>query len=250
MTVTVGSFSFNKLTAQPLTYQGDDVPAGISAKSWAIEGILTPAEWIALINQYDNWRNAKIQENPAVDTNSVGTTVPLTVRGVGGQQWTNVACWFQDPPQGQQLGAYVAASFTLVDAAEALQVLKKQQKVTAEAEEDTTPDLGNYTLGGVSLKLRKPPDGYTFNPTVEPTANGSHYISGPLNVTFVKNIEGETDQAGWTSIRSWYETIIQSTPAINTWFPFSPPEATAEGRVVNGSKTTVYTVSVTLVYIK
>lgn len=247
MTVTVGGFSFDRLTAQPFGYQSTDTNAGLSAKSWSVSGLATPAEWLNLLNVYDNWRDLKIAEDPATQTGVVGATVSLSINGPGGQSWTDVPCWFQDPPQGEQQGAYIAIVFGLVDAAQALQVAIKQEEAGAQEDE---LDLGTYTLAGVVLKLRKQPDSYTFGPTIDQTADGSHYVTGSLGVTEVKSIEGETDASGWSTIRAWYQSIVLSTPASNTYFPIAPPEATVESKIVSGVKTLVYVITVDLVLIK
>lgn len=247
MTVIVGNFSFNRLTAQPFGYQSTDTSAGLSVKSWSVSGLATPAEWLNLLNVYDNWRNLKIAEDPAVETGVIGATVSLSINGAGGQSWSNVACWFQNPPEGQQQGVYIAVNFVLVDAAEALQVAIKQEEAGSQEDE---LDLGTYILAGVTLKLRKQPDSYTFGPTLELGATGSHYLTGPLDVTQVKTIEGETNASGWSTIRAWYENIVQSTPASNTYFPIAPPQAEAENKIINGVKSLIYVVSVDLALVK
>jgi hypothetical protein len=247
MTITVGSFNFSLLTAQPFGYETADTSAGLSAKQWEISGLATPSEWLSLLNVYDTWRDLKIQEDPILKTGVVGATVPLTITGFGGQTWSNVPCWFREAPSGDQAGAFVVVNFTLVDAAQALAVALKQEEI---ASEDDELDLGTFAINGVVLKLRKPPDSYTFAPTLEPTANGSHYVTGPLSATIVKDIEGETNSAGWDSIRSWYESIAQTTPSTGTYYPISSPTATAENKIINGVKTLVYVVSISLALVK
>lgn len=247
MTVTVGAFSFNRLTAQPFGYDAPDVRSGLSAKQWSITGLVTPAEWLTLLNVYDNWRDLKIQEDPVTKTGTIGATVALSAKGPGGQTWTNVPCWFQESPQGEQSGAYISVSFVVVDANQALAVALRQEELANEEDE---LNLGTFTLAGVVLKLRSQPDSYTFGPTLEQTANGSHYVTGPLSVTQVKSIEGETNSTGWNTIRSWYQGIVQSTPAAGTYFPLSPPEATAENKIINGVKTLIYVVSIELALVK
>jgi hypothetical protein len=247
MSVTIGSLALSTLNAQPYGYDESDTARGLTARSWAISGVVTPAEWLSLLAIYDSWRDLKINESPAVETGIVGATVTLSGKGPGGQTWTNVSCWFSEAPSGQQQGAYIIVSCSLVNAAEALQVLVKGQEQES-GEEDL--DLGTFTISGVSLKLKKPSDAYEFTPTLEQTANGSHYIAGSLSATLIKDIEGETNLSGWNSIRSWYQAIVQSTPAKNTYFPITPPTAAAESKIVSGAKTVVYIVSVRLALVK
>jgi hypothetical protein len=247
MSITIGSLSLSTLNAQPYGYDESNTTRGFTARSWAVSGIVTPAQWLSLIGIYDTWRNLKINESPAVETGVVGATVALSGKGPGGQVWTNIPCWFKNAPDGDQRGSYIAVSFLLIDANQALQVLIKTQEQDAGEEE---LDLGTFTINGVVLKLKKPPDAYEFTPTLEQTANGSHYVAGSLSATLIKDIEGETNLSGWNSIRSWYQAIVQSTPAKNTYFPVTPPTAAAENKIVSGAKTVVYIVSVRLALVK
>jgi hypothetical protein len=78
------------------------------------------------------------------------------------------------------------------------------------------------------------------------TASGATYITGPLSATRVRQIEGDTNAAGWAAIQSWYESTITSTPAAGAWFPISAPSATAEAQIVGGVRADLYTVSISL----
>ena len=247
MSITIGAATFSRLTAQPYGYEETDTKSGQTARRWTVSGLMTPAEWLALVNVYDTWRNLKILEDPVTETGVVGATVALSGNGPGNQTWTNIPCWITSAPQGEQSGAYISGTCTFVHAAEYLAVLLKEQTAT---EEEDTLDLGTYTINGVVLKLLKPPDSYLFAPTIEQTAGGDHYITGPLTSTEIKDIEGDTTSAGWTSIRAWYSAIVQSAPATNSYFPIQPPTASASNKIVDGVKTVVYTVSVVLAKVK
>lgn len=247
MSVTIDSLTIDRLTAQPFGYDEVDVRAGLTARRWEVSGLLTPSEWLSLLSIYDAWRDLKIQEGPAVETGVIGATVPLSSNGPGGQTWTDIGCWFAAAPVGSQAGSYISVSCQLVDAEQALAILLKQQEL--EEEEDEL-DLGTFTINGAVLKLLKPPDAYAFTPTLEQTANGSHYVTGALSATLIKDIEGETDGAGWGLIRSWYQAIVQTTPATNTYFPIEPPTASAANKVVDGAKVLTYTVNVKLALVK
>lgn len=139
MTVTIGSFSTNRLTAQPFGYEGE-ARAGLTARTFRVSGLLTPAEWQTLVSEYNSWRSSRINDQDTLLSNSVGTTVSLTISSTNGLSVTGLACWFGDAPSSEQVGAYVSASFVLVDAAHALAVLlaertKQKQRQLAEAQE-------------------------------------------------------------------------------------------------------------------
>lgn len=244
MTISIGSSSFPTLTAQPFGYDESDTRAGLTARKWAIQGLLTPSEWISLINTYTTWRNLRIQDPDSATSGTVGTTISFSGNSAGGITWTSVACWFSSAPQASQSGAYLSVSVELVDANEALQVLLRTEEKSTTDED--LPDFGTITLGTTTLTLKKPVDSYGATPTMELTATGNHYISGPLVVYKVKDVEGTTNLTGWNNIRSWYESQIVAVPASGTYFPISSPTATAERKVVSGVKTTVYTVSIQL----
>jgi len=243
MSVTIGAFSCDLLTAQPFGYNETTVSQGLTARQWSINGLLEPADWLALLSVYDAWRNAKIAENPPEISGVVGTTVSFSGTGPGGQSWSSIACWFNTAPVGAQAGAYISFSVELVDANQQLATINKAQQ--NESLEDL-PNFGTYTLGSATLTLIKPPDTYENVPELALTAGGTHYISGPKAAFRVKDIEGTTDAAGWAEVKAWYENIVTTTPSASTYYPTGAPTATAENKIVNGVKTVVYTVSVTL----
>jgi hypothetical protein len=244
MAISIGAASFPTLTAQPFGYDETDTRSGLTARRWAVQGLLTPAEWLALLGVYDAWRDLKIQEDDTAVSGVVGSTVAFSGTGASGTTWTNIACWFSAAPSADQVGAYLSVSVELVDANEALEVVLYQQQ--REAESEDLPDFGTITLGTTTLTLTKPVDSYGDGPALELTPTGNHYVTGPLVVYRIKDVEGTTNLTGWNNIRSWYETQIVAVPAVSSYFPVSVPSATAEKRVVNGVKTTVYTVSIQL----
>lgn len=244
MSISVDSFNFDRLNAQPFSYDSANVLRGFTARKWAISGIATPSEWLDLLTVYDAWRDAKILEEDTTVSASIGTTVAFSGSGPGGQTWTNVECWFSSTPEGTQVGAYVAISFELIDANQALEVvLKEQESQSATTDE---PDFGTITIGSTVLTLKQPVDSYGSTPNAELTATGTHLISGPLVVNRTKDVVGTTNLAGWNNIRSWYEQQIVAVPLTGSYFPISTPRASAEIQTINGVKTTVYTVSILL----
>lgn len=250
MTVTIGTATFGNLIAQPFGYEETDTKAGLTARSWNISGLLTPAEWLDLLDAYDGWRDLRIQDADTATSLVVGTTIDFSGTGPGGLSWTNVDCWFSSAPVAEQSGAYLSVSVSLVDANEALQVILKQQEESETTAEEELPDFGTINIGGVVLTLTKVKESYNQGPQLQLTATGSHYVTGPLVVEKIKDIEGYFDTAtyanGWSSIRSWYESQIVATPLSGSDFPISPPSATAEKKIVNGVNTTRYTISIQL----
>jgi hypothetical protein len=90
---------------------------------------------------------------------------------------------------------------------------------------------------------------YEKNPQVARTAAGNHYISVPLTASRIRDIEGTCSSAGYTALLSYFEAIVQTTPAPGTYYPVTPPTATAEAIIDLGVKTTRYTVSLRLLQI-
>lgn len=243
MSISIGGFTFDRLTAQPFGYDETDTRRGFTAKKWAISGLATPSEWITLLGVYDNWRNAKITEEDPLVSNSVGTTVAFSGDGPGGATWS-AACWFSSAPQGEQAGIYISISVEVVHAAEALAVLVASDAASSSGGTDTPPDLGSITISGAVITLTKVPETFQSVPSMELTSGGKTYISGPLKPVEVQDIEGETNLAGWNALRSWFSATMQTTPAAGSWYPISVPTATAERRIVSGSPTNVYIVSI------
>lgn len=243
MSVTINSVTFSNLylTEQPAGYEEQDVKRGQTARKWTISGLIDGPDWLDLQDIYNTWRTAKIAEDSPTLSNAVGTTVSLTINGYGGQAWTNVACWFSSAPSATQSGVWVNVNFELVDAAESLQLILLEQE-----DDELKPDFGTITINGTELILRKPLDAYGDGPSLELTAGGTHIVSGPLVVYKIKDIEGETDLAGWNNIRSWYEGQIIATPLTGSDFPITPPTATAERKLVSGVVSDIYTISMQL----
>lgn len=245
MSVTIGTSTFPTLTAQPFGYDESDTRAGLTARKWSVQGLLTPSEWLTLLDDYDTWRDLRIEDEPTETSGVVGTTIELSGTGPGGQTWTDIACWFTSAPQAEQVGAYLSVSVELVDATQALEVLLKEKEREDETSDDL-PDLGTITIGTTVLKLLKPVESYGDGPQLELTASGVHYVTGPLVVYRIRDVEGTTSVSGWTGILSWYESQIVNVPEPGAWFPISIPSASAANKVVDGVTTVEYTVSIQL----
>lgn len=248
MSVTIGSFTCSALTAQPYGYEETDTRAGLTARKWILNGLLTVSQWADLLTVYNNWRNTRITDEDTLKSRVVGTTVNVSA-SANGQVVTSVPCWFISAPRGDQAGAYISVQAEVVDAAQALEVLLTEQEKQQEREKALRPDLGTLTIGTTTLELLKPKETYANAPQVQLTAAGNHYISGPLTASRIHDAEGETDSSGWSGIQTWYEAIVQTTPSTGTWYPYSIPTASARAEIQSGVKTTIYTVTIQLIQI-
>lgn len=281
MTITIGTFSCNTLTAQPFGYEGSAID-GTTSRAFQVSGLMTPTQWQALLSEYNTWRTARLADADTLFTGTTGTTVSLTISSTNGVSVTSLACWFRDPPQGKQVGTFIDASAVLVDAAQALAVLQREvikgqqrstitEKLQADARvaalttgstlEDVKtarslaaiydkylgedlPDLGTVTLGSATIKLLRPMDTYSDGPQVAFTAGGSSLITGPLKAHETRRIEGIVTSGTYANLLSWFNTAVTTTPSTGSWFPVTPPTATAEKFLVSGAVATRYTVSI------
>lgn len=248
MTITIGSFSTNALTAQPYGYEGD-ARAGLTARTFRVSGLLTSSQWQALRTVYDTWRNTRITDEDTAKSLTVGTTVSLTSTSTNGISVTSLACWFIEPPSGEQVGPYISADVRLVDAAQALEVLIRQQEKGKQASDADTPDVGTLTLGTVVIKLTRPLETRVDTPAVALTAGGTSYVSGALKAHKARQVQGFITTGTYDDLLAWYDTSITSVPAVSAWFPTAPPQATAEVVIAAGVKTTRYNVELALVQI-
>jgi hypothetical protein len=134
MAITIGSFTCNYLTAQPYGYEGE-ARRGLTARTFRVSGLLSAAQWQALLNEYNTWRNARINDQDTLLSETVGTTISLTVGSANGIAVSGLACWFAEAPSGEQAGPYVQVSAILVDAAQALAVLLRQRELDKQQEQ-------------------------------------------------------------------------------------------------------------------
>lgn len=245
MSVTIDTLTLSNLQAQPLGYETTEVKGGLTAREWQIQGIVTGQEWLDLLAIYDTWRDAKILEEPAEKTKLQGTTVAFSGTGYGGQTWSSIPCWFSAAPSGTQVGAYVSAGFTLVDAAQAIEVIVKSE-IDSETGNESGIDYGTITLGGVVITLTADPDEFVNTPTLELTAAGKHYVSGPLTAVYGKNIEGTIVGTDKNALRAWYVNTVQSHPVSGSYFPTNSPSFNAIYKLVDGLPVLYYEVTLTV----
>lgn len=248
MAISIGSATFNTLIAQPFSYDERDTSRGFTAKKWTVSGLLTPSEWLDLLDAYDNWRNLRIEDPDPAKSFDDGTTILLTGTGPGGSTWS-VNCWFSSAPKGEQSGAYINASVEVVDALESLEIISRE----SEDESEPLVDLGTVTIGSGSniatVTLLRPMESYGEGPSLNLTAAGNYYVTGPVTVRKIRDIEGTTSASGWTKIQNWYEEVIVAAPIQGTWFPITVPTATAKNKLVNSVKEIEYTIAIQLAYI-
>lgn len=248
MSITVGNLQIKALQQVPFAHTGDAL-TGRTARSWPVQCILTPAEWLTLDGIYATWRNLRITDPDTMISLSVGSTV-LVSGSYRGMTWTNVGAWFTSAPQPTALGAMVGVSFELVDAAQQLAILTREDEI-GQALEDNESTFGTYTLGTITLNLTAQPDGHEDGPTIELTGSGTHVIRGPAVATKVKRIQGWTNTVGaGATIRTWYETTIATVPAAASWFPVTPPVIDQTPVIVAGARVTRTLVSVDLAQIR
>jgi hypothetical protein len=247
MTIAIGAFTCNYLTAQPFGYEGE-ARAGLTARTFQISGLLTPTQWQSLLSVYNTWRDTRLTDQDTALSGVVGTTIALTV-SANGVSVSALPCWFAEPPSAVQTGAYISASVTLVDAAQALAVLLRQQEKSRQSSEATIPSLGTVTLGSAVVTLTKPMDTRQDGPNVALTATGTSYVTGPLTSHKVRQIEGYITTGTFDNVLSWYDETIAAVPAASSYFPITAPTATAEVIISGGVKSTRYTVQLTVLQI-
>lgn len=247
MTITLGTFTCSTLTAQPFAYEGT-ARTGLTARTFRISGLLTAAQWQDLLSNYSTWRDTRLTDADTLSSATVGTTIALTV-AANGVSVSALACWFAEPPSGEQVGPYINASVLLVDAAQALAVLLREKEKARQATEAERPSLGTLTLGSATITLTKPLDTRQDGPSVSLTAGGTSYVTGALAAHKVRQIEGYLSSGTYADLLSWYDTTIASVPAATAWFPISAPQATAEVIISGGAKSTRYSVTLTALQI-
>ena len=246
MSVTIGGLQIKNLMAPPYGYQSDDAALGLVARSWTVSGLLNTTELASFKGVYETWYGNRIDDGDTIATNSVGSTVSLSF-SANGLSASGVSCWFTSVPVYRQIGAYVELSVDLVDANQALTVAKKKLQKESNARAGLRPDLSTVTLGNVVITLLEPMERLDDLPTLERTAGGHPYISGPMRSSAVREIRGTVaNEAAVTTLRNWVATTVQSAPSTGDWYPTTAPVASVETRVVGGVVSKEWTVDLTV----
>lgn len=152
MTVTIGAFTSSILTAQPFGYEGE-ARQGLTIQAVRFSGLLTPAQWASLTSAYNSWRNSRINDQDTLLSQSVGTTISVSF-SANGITWSGVGSWFDAAPTGNQVGAYINASCTLINAAEALAVLLRERELANERRKAEAANV-DCTVIAAELQQRK-----------------------------------------------------------------------------------------------
>jgi len=246
MSITINGLTLNSLQAQPFAYEGSDASKGLIARSWTVSGLVTSSELADFKSIFDTWRAARRSDPDSLKANSVGTTVGLSA-SANGLTASGVACWFTDAPAFEQVGRYIQLTATLVDANEALTVAKATVEKQVSADKALLPEYGTVTLGGVTITLTEQMEGLDNLPTLARTPAGYAYLTGSKQPSRIRTITGTVaNEAAFTTLCDWVISSSQATPEVGDWFPTAPPTASAEVQVVNGLKTTVWTVTITV----
>lgn len=221
--ITIADLTIRRLTSQPFGYDDADARAGLAAQRWAVEALLRPAEWLQLTTIYEDWRALRGQDPPTMASLAVGTTVAFSAE-LWGRTWSAVPVWFASTPSGAPAGAFIAASFEVVDAAQALAVLLAQEEKGRLEGEASDPDYGTYELAGVELTLLADSDDYDDIPQLSLGAAGTSVLQGPTAVSKLKRLRGWTeDPTAWEAIKDWFEAAVETRPVAGDWFPISKP---------------------------
>jgi hypothetical protein len=258
MTITIGSFTCKFLTVQPFGYEGE-ARTGLTARTFQISGLLTPTQWRSLVSVYDTWRDNRILDAPTKVSGTVGTTVSMTA-SANGISVTSLPCWFVDPPSAQQAGAYISASVTLVDAAEALEVvLRGEEKSTEEndaptlfyisaASDDiaTNPTIPSTSSKGWIVRVTEYVQRRDNTPSYSFTALGTTYVSGALISHDTANYSGYIVHGDASDMLATYDAQLLVPTEPNKLILFQPPEFRYENVVQGGVRVIRYPVSFTL----
>lgn len=244
MGLTLAGLQITRLVSQPFGYESSRVYRGLTARRWDVSALMLPAEWSQLLGVYEGWAALKAAEGDPVDTGVVGATLAFSGTGFG-QSWSGLEVWFIAAPASAQRGSFVLAQFSIVHAAEQLEILLAERLEEENSAEDGI-DYGTETVAGVTLTLLQPAKGYVDGPTASPTATGTDLIEGSLYAWESKSIRGWTNQAGYDTIYAWYPTAAAVRPASGEWFPVTPPSLERDIKTINGTQTERWIVSIDL----
>jgi hypothetical protein len=235
------------LQAQPISYAEAETEQGLVARRFTVAGLCTPAQWVTCCSLFDAWQAAKIQEAPTLASRAVGATVTLTC-AAHGRSVSNLACWFTGAPKGDTVdgGQWVKVGFDLIDAAQQLTVLLRQNEKSRLGGDAFTPSYGTITLGATTLDLLEQPEGYEDGPSLEPTSTGGFVARGPLVVSEVRNVKGVTDASGWAAVQSWFKAAIAARPGASDFWPVGELGLQRDKIVSNGAVVERFIVSVKL----
>jgi len=233
------------LQAQPFGYEEAETEQGLTAQRFVVAGLCTPAQWATVCSIFDAWQAAKILEAPTVASRAVGATVSLTC-SARGRSVTGLGCWVTAAPASETVGGWEKVNFTLVNAAQKLAVLLRQNEKGRLAGDAFLPAYGTITLGTTTLALLDQPEGFEDGPTLEPTSTGGFVARGPLVASEVRTVRGVTNSAGWTAVKAWFAATIAARPGATDFWPVGELGLERDQIVSGGAVVERYIVTVKL----
>jgi len=233
------------LQAQPIAYAEAETEQGLVARRFTVAGLCSPAQWVTCCSLFEAWQAVKITEAPTLASRAVGATVALTC-AAHGRSVSNLACWFTAAPTGETVGAWVKVGFDLIDAAQQLTVLLRQNEKARLGGDAFLPSYGTITLGATTLALLDQPEGFEDGPTLEPTSTGGFVARGPLVASEVRTVRGVTDASGWAAVKGWFTSTIAARPGTSDFWPVGELGLERDKIVSGGAVVERYIVSVKL----
>jgi hypothetical protein len=218
LTYGASTLTLRYLQAQPIGYAEAETEQGLTARRFTVAGLCTPAQWVTCASIFDAWQAAKILEPPTITSRAVGATVALSC-SAHGRSVSSLGCWFTGAPAGETTGAWVKVNFTLIDAAQQLAVVLRQNEKARLGGDAFLPAYGTITLGTTTLALLDQPEGFEDGPSLEPTSTGGFVTRGPLVASEVRSIRGVTNAAGWTAVKNWFTSTIATRPGASDFYP-------------------------------
>lgn len=209
------SFTFPNITEAPLSLEVSDASRGRVAESLRVVSLLKPSQAGTLRTLCMAWNAAKLPEEDAIKTGTLGATVSVTATVPGWFTWSARPCWIIDGPSSTAAGSYLRTSIGLVDAAAQLAV--QLRGVEEEQEEEESLNLGTITLGGAVINLTSYPEALGDLPQANLNSAGIHVLSGPLVIEERREIRGWVTPTHLNSLRSWVMTSFNSTPTVGSW---------------------------------
>lgn len=255
--LTIGTFSTSSgfITQNPFQIDSLDTEKGLTYSVFEYNGLLTLTEKNSLELAYDTWRKERLAD-PAYTIQSDGSIATIddivSLNGcinvsyeAAGNTWVVQKCYFTEPPRFESLGNYFNASCKLVDAESLVEARNRQKFLQASA----VDYVGVFELWGVELLLRSQPETYQDMPTLQLSAAGKSYTTGPRNPTEVMNLQGDTNLDGWVEIYEKCRDVASSPPSsgVDDWFPVSSPVAQVTKRLDElGARDDLFTVAISV----
>ena len=253
----IGSFTIRSgfITQNPFQIDSLDTEKALTYTVFEYNGLLTLDEKELLEEEYNVWKVERMKD-PVYTIDSEGAILAMddivSVDGcvdvsyiAAGNYWNSQKCYFTEPPRFESLGNFFNTTCKLVDAESLVEARNRQKFIQAS----TVDYFGVFELWGVELLLRSQPETYQDMPTLQLSAAGKSYTTGPRNPTEVMNIQGDTDLDGWIEIYDKCREVAALPPSDGTddWFPLSAPVAQVTKRLDDkGVRNDLFTVAISV----